>query len=234
MYRSLTEKYDRWYFEDKYKYGRKRLAIVRHYMDILRWANRYVNWNLFEGCGRNSLDVGCAYGFVVDMFCSLGYEAYGVDISSYALSEGKSLGIANLLRGDGSNLPFRSGVFNLITCFETLEHLKSPEDALKGVYNLLSPRGIIIVTTTLSRFNISPISYIITHVLARKPPELHASVKSLRGWRRAFLEIGFKQIMIEPFLILPIPSTLFGRYFKLRIPTPLASNVKILAMREKG
>jgi SAM-dependent methyltransferase len=225
------KRYDKWYFEEKYKYGRKRLPIVRYYMDVLRWANRYVNWNILRGFGRRALDIGCAYGFIVDMHHSLGYETYGVDFSSYALERGKELEISNLLMGDGSNPPFISGIFNLITCFETLEHLSSPEDALSSVYKLLSPKGVFIATTNLGRFDVSPISYIFTYLLAREPQELHPSVKSPREWHRAFLELGFKHVLIEPFLILPLPPTLLDRYFTLRTPTPLAYSVKILAVK---
>ena len=225
------EEYGRTYFEGRYRYGRKRRAIVRHYMDVLKWANGHVPWSLLSGKGRRALDVGCAYGFVTDMLRSLGYEAYGLDLSRYALRTGRKAGVAGLVMTDGVKPPFKAGMFDLVTCFETLEHLTNPEDALKNVYELLTVDGVFLATTSLSRVDISPASYVFTYVFVGESPSRHASVKAPEEWRRLLLETGFKSVLTEPFLILPVPPTVFDRCFRLKAPTPLASSVKILALK---
>ena len=35
------EEYGRAYFEERYRYGRKRGAIVRLYMEVLKWADMF-------------------------------------------------------------------------------------------------------------------------------------------------------------------------------------------------
>ncbi len=77
---------------------------------------------------RRALDVGCALGLVVQALREVGVEAWGVDLSRYAVTHGPSdvrrfLTQGDLLRG----LPFPSGSFEVVTCLETLEHLR-PED----------------------------------------------------------------------------------------------------------
>jgi len=225
------EEYGRAYFEERYRYGRKRRAIVRLYMDMLKWADGHVPWSLLSGEGRRALDVGCAYGFVTDMLRSLGYESCGLDLSEYALRAGRKEGITGLVMADGVKPPFKAGVFDLVTCFETLEHLTNPEEALRNMYELLTADGVFLATTSLSRLDVSPTSYVFTYVFVGESPNHHASVKAPEEWRRLLLETGFKNVLTEPFLILPVPPTVFDRYFKLKAPTPLASSVKILALK---
>ncbi|MEM2226101.1 MAG: class I SAM-dependent methyltransferase, partial [Candidatus Bathyarchaeia archaeon] len=129
----LMGKYD--LYEEDYFYGRGKFgyfgyrhrlkgAIQRHYLNILKWANRRSPWNVLEGNGKSALDIGCAYGFVVELLRKLGYDAKGIDLSRHAVRNHKGLmSDLDLIIGDAQELPFRRESFDLITCFETLEHL---------------------------------------------------------------------------------------------------------------
>jgi SAM-dependent methyltransferase len=70
------------------------------------------------------LDVGCAYGYVVQYFRSLGIPAHGVEPSEYARSQ-----VAPLLRGNvvAGALPWLPDSLNArydtVLCTEVLEHL---------------------------------------------------------------------------------------------------------------
>jgi SAM-dependent methyltransferase len=70
------------------------------------------------------LDVGCAFGYGVSLMRSLGYDAFGTDISSYGLMQGKERLKENVLVvcDAQENLPFKKKFdFNL---FRSLEHWK--------------------------------------------------------------------------------------------------------------
>lgn len=128
------------------KYSQKERLIKRHVFESLNWASKVLHADLLNGNNRNALDVGCAFGYGVNLLQSLGYDAWGVDVSSYGLAQGKERLNENVfvVCDAQENLPFRKN-FNLITCFEVLEHLKNPSRALQNMYD--SSDGIVLCTT---------------------------------------------------------------------------------------
>jgi SAM-dependent methyltransferase len=82
----------------------------------------YLVWRHFPV--STALDVGCATGFVVEALRELGIDAKGVDVSRYAV-EHPARGAAGHLRSGNllGRLPYRARRFELVTAFETLEHL---------------------------------------------------------------------------------------------------------------
>jgi len=73
---------------------------------------------------RISLDVGCARGFVASEQRKLGINAYGSDFSTYAISTADADIRPFLFVSDCSALPLKRDFFDLVTCYETLEHLE--------------------------------------------------------------------------------------------------------------
>ena len=86
----------------------------------------YLAWRFFAPV--RTLDVGCALGYVVAVERELDIDAQGVDVSRWAVDHAVPgaagrLQFANL----SSRLPFDDAEFDLVTAFETLEHLP-PDD----------------------------------------------------------------------------------------------------------
>jgi len=222
----MKQVYGQWYFERKYRYSKKKNAIQHHYFSMLVWANRHSPWNLLNGCGKKALDIGCAYGFITDLLSRLGYEALGMDVSKYAVTRGGEFGIKDLLASDVSHSPFKAMSFDLITCFEVLEHLPDPISALTGVYRLLDPQGIFLATTP----NVGSVADAIG-ALSRENASMHPSVKPPNEWVETLLNFQFSRIKLEPFLLLPMPPTLLNRYFTVKCASRFASHVRILAIK---
>ncbi|MEM3512471.1 MAG: methyltransferase domain-containing protein [Candidatus Jordarchaeales archaeon] len=216
--------YGEWYFEEKYKYGKKRRAIQRHYLDALSWADHNVEGGVLDGRGKRALDVGCAYGFVVELLSKLGYDAVGVDVSSYAIRRGRG---GRLVVADAENLPFMEESFNLVTCFAVLEHLLEPGKALQETYRVMRPGGVLVATTP----NTNAAATVLIHILAREPKKTHPSAKPPSDWVKMVAGAGFKDVKVRPFLLLPTPPTLLQRYFVVEVPLRLASHVEILAVK---
>lgn len=102
-------------------------------------------WKYFSP--TQSLDVGCATGFVVEALVELGFDAYGTDLSYWAVDHPASGAAGRLRQGDLiRGLPFSDGEFELITCLEVLEHL--PPDVITRVLRELRrvTRGYLVAT----------------------------------------------------------------------------------------
>ncbi len=74
---------------------------------------------------RRVLDVGCALGFLVESLRDRGVEAFGVDISAYAIAHVRP-DIRPYVRVGSAAEPL-GGPYDLVTCIEVLEHLTEAE-----------------------------------------------------------------------------------------------------------
>lgn len=108
------------------------------------------------------LDAGCAMGFLVEAFREKGIEAWGVDISSYAIDRVAPKIKEYCWKGSVSE-PFPHQ-YELIVSIEVLEHLKR-EDSEKAVSNLCQHSSDILFSSTpfdykeVSHFNVQPPEY---------------------------------------------------------------------------
>jgi SAM-dependent methyltransferase len=80
-------------------------------------------WHYFDV--RKTLDVGCATGFVVEALRELDMDAWGTDLSFWAVEHAAQGARGRLRQGDlMEGLPFVDGEFELSTCLEVLEHME--------------------------------------------------------------------------------------------------------------
>ena len=124
------------YFNGR-KYSLKAGLVERHVLEVLQWASKGTPEDLLNGKGKKALDVGCAYGFTTRILAGLGYDTCGVDISTYGTKQGKNLGDSQFVVCDAqTNMPFTAETFDLVTCFDVLEHLIFPEKAIVNMFNV--------------------------------------------------------------------------------------------------
>ena len=133
---------------------------------------RSAHWlNFFDGIGehivrrmgpRTVLDAGCAMGFLVEALRDRGVEAFGLDISEYALQR---------VRDDlkpycwlGSVLDPLPRRYDLIVCIEVLEHLPQT-DSERALENLCRYCDDMLFSSTpedyreATHFNVQPPEY---------------------------------------------------------------------------
>src|SRR5215472_5201790 len=70
---------------------------------------------------KKVFDAGCAKGLLVEALWALGIDAWGVDISSYAISQVRQ-DVKPYCRVASLTEPI-AGSYDLITCIEVLEHM---------------------------------------------------------------------------------------------------------------
>jgi len=202
-------------FDDKYftnlRYSQRKRLIKRHVLDSLKWGSKASNSNLLQGQGRTALDVGCAYGYAVDVLESLGYDAYGVDISKYSVKKAKGLYSSDFLVCDvQEGLPFKKETFDLLTCFGVIEHLANPLQAVKNMFALC--RSVMICTTP-NRIVEKPIKKIMGDF-----DETHINVKTQSEWENCIKNLGNSFFKVEPVLDISLrvaDKLLFFKSFKI-------------------
>lgn len=100
-----------------------------------------------HGTEDRLLDVGCAEGALLRWAERHGYETYGIYVSNFALRIARQrLNWSRLLVGDVRWLPFKDNYFNVITCFDVLEHLESPQIALSELNRVLRDDGTFLIS----------------------------------------------------------------------------------------
>jgi len=93
------------------------------------------------------LDVGCGMGFMMKRFQELGWESYGVDVSSYATEYARNeLGI-NAYTGTVDTLDFANDSFDIVTIILAIEHMPDPKSTLAALNKLMKPSATIIIAT---------------------------------------------------------------------------------------
>jgi ubiquinone/menaquinone biosynthesis C-methylase UbiE len=101
--------------------------------------------------GKMVLDLGCGTGYGTDLISRMGAKlAIGGDIHEGSLaSAGARYGRASKawVKLDASRLPFRSGVFDVIACFEVIEHVLSPLQLLTECKRVLKDDGFLVLST---------------------------------------------------------------------------------------
>jgi SAM-dependent methyltransferase len=97
--------------------------------------------------GRGTLvDVGCGEGFLLRVAHERGWSAlYGVDVSPAAGTE--AAGLATIHHGLLSTAPFPAGIADVVTFFDSFEHIWDPLPELLAARRLLKPRGILYLVT---------------------------------------------------------------------------------------
>lgn len=89
-------------------------------------------------------DLGCGRGERTLFFNEFGRDVTGVDYIDYQMP---SYGQFNFINGNLLNNNFSAGSFDMILCFDVIEHLEEPEKLLTEIYRLLRKGGICVLST---------------------------------------------------------------------------------------
>ncbi len=147
---------------------------------------------LGDARGARLLDVGCGPGAGIAAAASLGYEAWGLDVSQSAVSIASARFPGRVCRGALSDRQFPQGSFDVITLFDVIEHLYQPRRIAADLAWHLAPRGRILIATP----NVNSILSRVTgsRWVSYKIPE-HVSFFSPHTLRRALApEIEIERI----------------------------------------
>jgi SAM-dependent methyltransferase len=98
-----------------------------------------------------ALDVGCGPGYFMEAAARQGYEVWGVDVSAYGVRLAREKFGERVLAGTLEQAAFAPQSFDLISAFDTFEHLYAPLSFLAQAGELLRPGGLLVITTPNAR-----------------------------------------------------------------------------------
>lgn len=131
-------KYNNLYLND---YTNKRLKeLSSFYKSIIKKLNKYKN----KG---NLLDYGCGTGLFLRTIKKSGdkWNLYGIDINNKSINRAKSTVKAEFTLGFLKKNTYQMNFFDVITCFDVLEHDYNLRNSIKIIFKILKKKGILIV-----------------------------------------------------------------------------------------
>jgi SAM-dependent methyltransferase len=117
--------------------------IEAEHLARYRWATQ-------AAAGRSVLDAGCGTGYGARLLAEAGAaEVIGVDLAAGVLETmAPSMPDAvTLVAGDLRALDYPDDRFDLIVCFEVIEHFMDPLTVLDELARVLTPAGVLLISS---------------------------------------------------------------------------------------
>ncbi len=169
------------FYQEEYFHGREYINYVedkpaqqktlqRH----LRVVQRYVP------PARRILEVGCAYGFFLELIQQDFPGSVGVDVAAAAVAFARSQGLD---AREGDLLSVRlEGPFDAVCLWDTIEHLPHPYEVISAAAGLLKPGGHLFLTT-------GDFGALLSRLQGLKWRQIHPPTHLFYFTRRAFREL---------------------------------------------
>lgn len=131
-----TAEFDRMFaIEETHWWYRGRRELVRAALDRYAPTQRPLRM----------LDLACATGMSFRFLDDYG-DIRGVDISEETIRLCAARGIDRIVRGDALELPFRDTRFDVVLALDAFEHFEDDEAAMREVFRVLAPGGVLVAT----------------------------------------------------------------------------------------
>jgi SAM-dependent methyltransferase len=109
-----------------------------------RWGFREEALKLHKPFGK-LLDIGCSSGSFLEYIRGKSWELYGIEMSEDCAKEAQAKSGGQIFTGPILDASYPSQFFDVITCFDVLEHLYEPSTVMGRVHEWLKPGGIFYV-----------------------------------------------------------------------------------------
>jgi len=149
------------------------------------------------------LDIGCSFGYTIHAAKQLGLEARGLEldaeVAQYCRSRGYEVDIGTM-----TELPYKSGEFQIVVMKHVLEHTHDPQMALREVWRVLRPGGGLFIAVPDSRYWKSvrnPYKYHFFDYSDSLPHTGHCVYYTPDTLTRLITDSGFSVVSVHPQLI---------------------------------
>jgi 2-polyprenyl-6-hydroxyphenyl methylase/3-demethylubiquinone-9 3-methyltransferase len=165
-------------------------------------ANYVLNWENLK-----VLDVGCGGGLACETLAKLGADVSGIDLSENSIKVAKNHAGQSQLKvdyqqGAAEGLPYESNSFDVVLCFDVLEHVSNLEKVISEVHRVLSHGGIFLFDTINRTFKSKLVMiWLLEDILKQIPRGLHDWKKFIKPDELTLImqENHFSNIEIQGF-----------------------------------
>lgn len=145
--------------------------------------------------GGKLLDFGCGIGGFLDIARKNSWETFGVDSSEVAVRIARTrFGLAVFKSLDSASFP--SAYFDVVSLWDSIEHLSNPLGVLKELRKLVKKNGVLFIYTPNIDFH--KLVAFITRNNGRLVPYEHLYHFSTNTLRRLVIKAGFNDVRIIP------------------------------------
>jgi len=150
--------------------------------------------------GKRLLDAGCGTGFFSEKACSRGAVVTSMDVGHRLLEHVALKCHSARVVGSVIETGFREESFDLVVCSEVIEHTRDPYLAVKELYRVLKPGGMLALTVPNWTWKWS---CILANTLKLRPYEGLENWVGYATLRRRLEQQGFKIIKFFGFHLFP-------------------------------
>ena len=164
---------------------------------LARTYGRYLEniVNSYDVNRSSYLDIGCSNGFMIEKAIEMGFSnARGIEPSLASIEHASDKIKARIIPGMFDSSKFENETFDLISFFQTFDHIIEPNEFLQDVRKKLNEKGFVIAIN----HNIGSISY---KFLREKSPIIdieHTYLYDLTTMRKIFEKNQFKVHKVFP------------------------------------
>jgi trans-aconitate methyltransferase len=152
---------------------------------------------------RTWADFGCSNGFVIEHIlrtCSLNFErVVGFDHDYDLLNQAKRKKLTNVdfMHFELNHASVYRDRFQLLTCFETMEHLANYHRGLENLYSHLEPGGLLILSVPNETGLPGLVKFMTRYLVQRNPYGDFFSDSSMASYVRCLLSNSYIDVFRE-------------------------------------
>lgn len=125
------------------KFGTDQGRALQYYAPLIQFVSGVMPSEGHHPAPR-LLDVGCGSGWSTYAFAVAGYDSTGIDLNPDAF-EPPAHDRCHLRQGSATDIPHPADTFDVVVCYQCLEHVPDPRRALDEMTRVCRPGGVVAI-----------------------------------------------------------------------------------------